>query len=49
MFGTKVMVHFGADEARRVAVPRSSFILWYGRDVGRGEVLEVVNETAKEP
>ena len=40
--GIQVLAHFWVDEARNVALPPNTFILWYGREVGRGRVLEVV-------
>jgi hypothetical protein len=35
---------FWADEARIYATPGTRFVLWYGRDVGGGTVVSVVDE-----
>jgi hypothetical protein len=37
-------VHFWADEARLHATPGARFELWYGRIVGKGVVLSVVDD-----
>ncbi len=44
--GVQVLAHFWADEARSVALPPKAFVLWYGREVGRGRVLKVVGDRA---
>ncbi len=43
--GILVLAHFWADEARTVALPPKTFVLWYGREVGRGRVLQVVGDS----
>jgi hypothetical protein len=40
----QVLARFWADEARSVALPPQSFVLWYGREVGRGRVLQVIDD-----
>jgi hypothetical protein len=40
-----VSIHFWNDAARTVALPHVSFVVWYGRKVGHGEILDVVRHT----
>ena len=40
-----VSIHFWADTARTVALPDATFVVWYGRKVGHGQILDVVDET----
>lgn len=37
-----VELRFWADEANMAAQPGATFTLWYGREIGDGEVLEVM-------
>ena len=37
-------IDFWADQARTVALPGATFVVWYGGEIGRGEVLDVLGE-----
>ncbi len=42
-----VVIHFWADQAIAAAQPGAKFVIWYGREVGRGEVIDVLNATPR--
>jgi hypothetical protein len=44
--GVSATVRFWVDEAAIYAVPGVSFTLWYGRPVGKGVVVRLVDEAA---